>query len=154
MLEENPGTGQCKWGAWGKNCAGPFRLRGERMTAIILVVSFVLLLAGCSKKEQPERVGADNTGRNVRDRSSESVTAGDQSESESDRKITQNIRQAVVADDSMSTNAKNIKIITIDGAVTLRGPVKSEKEKADIGAKAEQVAGVKRVDNQLEIVAR
>ena len=47
--------------------------------------------------------------------------------------------------------AKNIKIITIDGVVTLRGPVKSEKEKTDIGAKAQQVAGVKRVDNQLEV---
>ena len=68
---------------------------------------------------------------------------GDQSENEADRTITQNIRKAITADDSLSTNAKNVKIITNDGTVTLRGPVKSEKEKADIEAKAKQVAGVK-----------
>ena len=80
-------------------------------------------------------------------------TAGDQSENEADRTITQNIRQAITADDSLSINAKNVKIITNDGLVTLRGPVKSEKEKADIEAKAKQVAGVKNVDNQLEIAS-
>jgi osmotically-inducible protein OsmY len=46
-----------------------------------------------------------------------------------------------------------VKIITNDGIVTLRGPVKSEKEKVDIEAKAKQVSGVKRVDNQLEIAS-
>jgi hypothetical protein len=65
----------------------------------------------------------DNTGKNVRDRDSNNLTPLDQSESESDRTITQEIRKAVMADDSLSTNAKNIKIITINGVVTLRGPV-------------------------------
>ena len=60
-------------------------------------------------------------------------------------------RQAIVADDSVSTNGKNVKIITVDGMVTLSGPVKTEQEKTNIGAKAQQIAGVKRVDNQLEI---
>jgi hyperosmotically inducible protein len=78
-------------------------------------------------------------------------TSGDQSESEADRTITQNVRQAVTADDSVSTNGQNVKIITNDGTVTLRGPVKSEQEKTNIGAKAQQIAGVKSVDNQLEI---
>jgi hyperosmotically inducible periplasmic protein len=72
-------------------------------------------------------------------------------ESEPDRTITQNVRQAVTADDSISTNGKNVKIITVDGTVTLRGPVKSEQEKTNIAAKAQQIAGVKKVDNQLEI---
>jgi osmotically-inducible protein OsmY len=127
-----------------------------------LFLFLVLLTIGCSDrsksdrstKDQPRQSAAvepDNTGRNVRDRGGETKTAGDQSESEADRTITQNIRQAVVADESLSTNAKNVKIITVDGAVTLRGPVKSEKEKADIANKAKQIAGVKRVDNQLEI---
>ena len=78
-------------------------------------------------------------------------TSGNQSESEADRKISQNIRQAITADDSVSTNGKNVKIITVDGVVTLRGPVKSETEKTNIGAKAQQIAGVKNVENQLEI---
>jgi len=57
----------------------------------------------------------------------------------------------VTADDSISINGKNVKIITVDGTVTLRGPVKSEQEKTNIAAKAQQIAGVKQVDNQLEI---
>ena len=59
----------------------------------------------------------------------------------------------MVSDDSLSTTAKNVKIITNDGVVTLRGPVKSEHEKQAIAAKAQQVAGVQRVDNQLEVAA-
>ena len=113
--------------------------------------------AGCSRDgEAPKSTAAvepDNTGRNVRDRNHATKTAEDQSENEADRTITQNIRKAITSDDSLSTNAKNVKIITSDGTVTLRGPVKSEKEKADIEAKAKQVAGVKKVDNQLEIAS-
>jgi osmotically-inducible protein OsmY len=61
------------------------------------------------------------------------------------------VRQAITSDDALSTSAQNVKIVTSDGTVTLRGPVKSEKEKQDIEAKAKQVAGVKRVENELEI---
>ena len=128
-----------------------------RASALGLVLAFVVL--GCSKNDvskndQPSQTAmtaADNSGKNVRDRDDATKTSGDQAENETDRTISQNIRQSVVADDSMSTNGKNVKIITVDGTVTLRGPVKSEKEKTNIGAKAQQVAGVKRVDNQLEI---
>jgi hyperosmotically inducible periplasmic protein len=99
----------------------------------------------------PAQMAPDNTGRNVRDRSNATLTPGDQSESEADRNLTQKIRQAVVADKSLSTNAKNVKIITINGVVTLRGPVNSPQEKATIEAKAQQFAGLNQVDNQLEI---
>jgi hyperosmotically inducible periplasmic protein len=127
-------------------------------TIIVLLLSTVLIV-GCSKNRSEDKqvsqtaVEPDNSGRNVRDRNDKTKTAGDQSENEADRTISQNIRQAVTADDSLSTNAKNVKIITNDGTVTLRGPVKSEKEKAEIEAKAKQVAGVKRVDNQLEVTS-
>jgi osmotically-inducible protein OsmY len=120
----------------------------------VLLLSTVLIV-GCSRSEDKQvsqtAVEPDNSGRNVRDRNDQNKTAGDQSESEADRTISQNIRQALTADDSLSTNGKNAKIITIDGTVTLRGPVKSDKEKSAIGAKAQQIAGVKNVDNQLEI---
>jgi hypothetical protein len=96
----------------------------------------------------------DNTGRNVRDRGGATLTPGDQSESEADRTLTQQIRRAVVADDSLSTIAKNIKIITIDGVVTLRGPVQNPREKEIIEAKAQQIAGIDRIDNQLEVTER
>jgi hyperosmotically inducible periplasmic protein len=129
-----------------------------RISALSLVLVF--LAFGCSKKEdvskneapsQTAAVPADNSGRNERDRNDATKTAGDQSESEADRTISQNIRKAVTSDDSVSTNGKNVKIITVDGVVTLRGPVKSEAEKTNIAAKAQQIAGVKNVENQLEV---
>ena len=126
----------------------------------ILFLILTIPLIGCSKDRTAQNQGSqsaalepDNSGRNVRDRNEATKTPGDQSENEADRTITQNIRKAISADDSLSTNAKNVKIITSDGMVTLRGPVKSEKEKADIEAKAKQVAGVKNVDNQLEVAS-
>jgi osmotically-inducible protein OsmY len=68
--------------------------------------------------------------------------------------ITQAIRKAVVADKALSTKAHNVKIITADGVVTLRGPVNSAEEKDKIAAKAKSVAGVKSVENKLEIASR
>jgi osmotically-inducible protein OsmY len=103
-----------------------------------------------STKGEAANNAADNTGRNVRDRG-DTVTSGDQSESKADLATTQKIRQAVVADDSLSTDAHNVKIITAEGAVTLRGPVKSDDERKKIGAMAEQVAGAGRVQNHLEV---
>ena len=128
------------------------------MKSITLLLLSMVLMVGCSKnrsedKQVSQTVEPDNSGRNVRDRDNQTKTPVDQSENEADRTITQNIRQALTADDSLSTNAKNVKIITNDGTVTLRGPVKSEKEKTDIEAKAKQVAGVKRVDNQIEFAS-
>jgi osmotically-inducible protein OsmY len=58
----------------------------------------------------------------------------------------------VVADDSLSTTAHNVKIITVNGVVTLRGPVNSAKEKANIDAKAQHIAGATKVENHLEII--
>jgi osmotically-inducible protein OsmY len=96
---------------------------------------------------------ADNSGRNVRDRTGTAPTADQQSNNAGDMKVTQAVRRAVVADKALSTNAHNVKIITQDGVVTLRGPVRNEGEKHKIEAKARAVRGVKRVDNQLEIAS-
>ena len=98
------------------------------------------------------QMAPDNTGRNVRDRGGATLMPGDQSESKADRTLTKQIRQAVVADKSLSTTAKNVKIITLNGVVTLRGPVKSPQEKGSIEAKAQRLAGTTNVDNQLEII--
>jgi hyperosmotically inducible periplasmic protein len=78
-------------------------------------------------------------------------TASDESENEADRKITQQIRQAVTKDDSLSTSAQNVKIITQDGKVTLRGIVKSDSEKQKIGEMAKKASGVKNVENLLTV---
>lgn len=72
-------------------------------------------------------------------------------ETEADRAITQQIRQLLMDDDSLSIGAKNIKIITMNGVVTLRGTVNSEREKTEIGRKTKSMSGVRTVDNQLEV---
>ena len=104
--------------------------------------------------ERPADYPADNSGRNQRDASGATVTSGDQSNTKADLEITQAVRKAVTADDAISVNGQNVKIITTGGVVTLRGPVKDEAEKARIATKAKSVAGVTRVDNQLEVAAR
>lgn len=93
----------------------------------------------------------DNSRVNTRDRSGDTLTPTDQGGSEADRKLTQQVRQAVMQDDSLSFTAKNIKIITVNGKVTLRGPVKSEQERAAIDAAAKRVAGASQVENLLEL---
>ena len=97
---------------------------------------------------------ADNSARNVRDRNEATVTPLDQGKSEGDRAITKQIRQGVVADDALSTNGKNVKIITQDGVVVLRGPVESVAEKDAIASIASRAPGVKRVEDQLEVETR
>lgn len=96
----------------------------------------------------------DNSGINMRDRNNQALTAGDQSESEMDRRITQQIRRALTTDSSLSTNAKNIKIITIEGRVLLRGPVNSDSERSKIAEKAKRIDGVNNIENQLEVVKK
>ena len=81
------------------------------------------------------------------------MTADEQGQSPADIDLTQKIRRAIVDDDSLSTYAKNIKIITKDGMVTLKGPVRSEQEKSTIEAKATAVAGTAKIKNQIEVKA-
>jgi hyperosmotically inducible protein len=96
---------------------------------------------------------ADNTSKNQRDRSGETRTSGDQSNSPEDVKITATIRRAIVKDHSLSASAKNVKIITADGTVTLRGPVQNEAEKTKIAELAQSAASNAKIDNQLEVKA-
>jgi hyperosmotically inducible periplasmic protein len=98
-----------------------------------------------------EKAKPDNTATNERDRSGETKTSGDQSNSSADLKITQAIRQALMKEGELSTTAKNIKIITDNGQVTLRGPVKSAQEKAKIDQLAKSAAGGAKIDDQLDV---
>ena len=104
--------------------------------------------------DNTEKAAADNTEKNERDRNPSALTPGDQGENKADREITQSVRQKVVGHDGLSMTAENVKIITVDGVVTLRGPVKDAQERATIGDIAQRIQGVKRVDNQLEIASR
>jgi hyperosmotically inducible periplasmic protein len=93
---------------------------------------------------------ADNTKINERDRQG-ALTPMDQGNSSSETNITATIRKALMGDKTLSFTAKNVKVITIGNKVTLRGPVKSDQEKASVEALAKQTPGVSEVDNQLEV---
>lgn len=118
------------------------------MKKIVLIPLLATVLVACDNKPN----AADNTSRNVQDRENAAISPLNQSESESDRSITQKIRQLVMDSASLSTNGKNVKIITINGTVTLRGPVESDDEKITIERLASNVSGVVNVDNQLEVI--
>ncbi len=98
-------------------------------------------------------VEPDNTGVNVRDRDDSTKTSLDQNENQNDIDITAEIRERVV-ETELSVNAQNVKIITQDGKVTLRGPVQTEAEKQQIEETALAVAGKGNVDNQLEVTRK
>ena len=98
-----------------------------------------------------EKTNPDNTAINQRDRSGDTKTSGDQSNSSSDLKVTQAIRQALMKDDMLSTTAKNIKVITENGQVTLRGPVKNVQEKARVDQLAKSAAGGANIVDQLDV---
>jgi sporulation protein YlmC with PRC-barrel domain len=95
--------------------------------------------------------GADNTRLNVRDRDSRTLTPLDQGNSQADVSTTAQIRKAILATKGMTTNAKNVKIITQNGRVTLRGPVNTDEERTTIGEIAGRIATSGDVDNQLEV---
>jgi osmotically-inducible protein OsmY len=131
---------------------------GLTLIAVLLLLSVV---SGCSdhRREEPTVAAAaetppDNTGVNERDRDGGTLTPTDQAENEADRGVTQRVRQSIVEDDSLSLTARNVKIVTVNGVVTLRGPVENSQEKSTIESKAQLVAGVTRVDNQLEVINR
>lgn len=92
----------------------------------------------------------DNSGLNTRDRDTNNLTPGDQGNSADDIDLTQRIRKGLM-DSTYSVNAKNIKIITVNGQVTLRGPVDSDSEKTGIESLAKGIAGDSKVNNQLEV---
>ena len=101
--------------------------------------------------QQASPPAADNTKVNERDRSQNEPTADQQKDNRSDRDITQQIRQSIMKDKSLSNYAHNVKIITENGQVTLKGPVRSEDEKKTVEAKATEVAGENKVTSQLDI---
>jgi hyperosmotically inducible protein len=94
----------------------------------------------------------DNTRTNKGDASQDATTADQQKMNPTDRALTQKIRTEVMKDKSLSTYAHNVKIISQDGKVTLKGPVRTKEEKTTIGEKAAAVAGEGNVTNEIEIV--
>lgn len=93
----------------------------------------------------------DNTKVNARDRTASAKTADQQGNSKADLDLTQKIRRAIMADKTLTSYAHNIKVITRDGHVTLKGPVHSSEEKSTLEAKATDIAGSGNVTNRISI---
>lgn len=94
---------------------------------------------------------ADNTDMNTRDKNGNTLTPQDQPNSEADRKLLADVRSAIVDDDDLSTAAHNVKIMVVNGVVTLRGPVKNASEKTRVEQIARSVTGVVNIENRLDI---
>lgn len=121
-----------------------------RLAVIFSLLAFAV--GGCNPMTDTSSSApaADNTAINARDQNAEMKTPIDQNENQADINITANIRKRVV-DTQLSVNAQNVKIVTQDGLVTLRGPVKSAAEKQQIEDIAHNVAGADKVVSQLEV---
>lgn len=124
------------------------------MKRMIWTIGILFVLSGSAYAvETPENrsVSPDNSEINKRDQDPSAVTPEMQSADPADVETTRKIRKEITNDDSLSTTAKNVKIITQGGKVTLRGPVNNPDEKAKIAKKAEQIAGQGKVENELEV---
>jgi hypothetical protein len=102
-------------------------------------------------RDRTNNVDTDNTALNARDRDSQALTPLKQGNSKEDISTTSQIRREIVRNKDISTTAHNVKIITVDGKVTLRGPVNSEEEKRTIAEIAQRLSNGQPVDNQLEV---
>lgn len=128
-------------------------MKKPMLVAMCLVVSPMIVQAAQESGSGTyimDRSNADNTEINIRDRNDQTLTPLDQSNTKTDISITQAIRQSIMKQD-FSSDAKNIKIITQNGEVTLRGPVNNSAEAEKITALAKAVPGIKSLHNQLEV---
>ena len=124
-----------------------------------LTIAFVAILGGLTAQsgiaQTPSTttapVQSDNSKANKMDSTNTTATADAQKDNVNDRTITQNIRKSIMADKSLSTYAHNVKIVAVNGSVTLNGVVRSDQEKANVEAKAVAVVGQSHVTNDLKV---
>jgi len=127
-----------------------------KKTSVALLAACVLSSAGfvsAQDRTMPadSATPADNTAVNKRDQDGDTATPMDQPNNKADIEVAANVRSAIVDDKSLSMKAHNVKLVASSGVVVLRGPVTSADEKARVAKIVRAVAGVNRVDNQLEI---
>jgi hyperosmotically inducible periplasmic protein len=114
---------------------------------VVNAAAFVMLQSAGAQAVPP----ADNTKSNQTDASNREVTADTQKENDTDRGLVQRIRKSLMADKDLSTYAHNVKVISINGQVTLNGVVRSDDEKSKVAGLAEEVAGKQHVVNDLKV---
>ena len=120
----------------------------KSMSAVIWVILSMACVLPAQTPSSPP--AADNTKTNK----TAGPTADQQKQNKSDVQITRDIRQLITKDKALSTYAKNIKIVSQNGQVTLSGPVHTDAEKNSVEAKAVQVAGGGHVKNDIQIAPK
>ena len=118
------------------------------LAGLLLVCGTLVFAQDSTEQNAP---ASDNTKMNQRDRNPNEPTADQQQNNRSDRDITQQVRQAIMSDKTFSTYAHNVKVITQNGQVTLKGPVRSDDEKRAVEAKAAAIAGDGKVTSELTV---
>lgn len=116
----------------------------------VLLLLCLTAAVGIVSAQDQQSAAPDNTKQNK----TQGMTADNQKEDKADRTTTQKIRKAILADKSLSSYAHNIKVITANGTVTLKGPVRSDEEKSAIEAKATEIAGAGNVTSELTVAPK
>jgi len=126
--------------------------KNSNVIAAAMILLFSTYLAVPGKAQSDDQVKPDNTKVNQRDKDPGEVTADQQKMNAADRALTAKIRKSVMADKSLTTYGHNVKIISQNGIVTLKGPVHSDDEVKSIMAKATDAAGgPDKVVNQMSV---
>ena len=131
-------------------------MKTQALTAILAAGLLIIAAQGAMSQSStaPGTVPTDNTKSNKLDPSNTAATADAQKDNAGDRTITQRIRKSLVTDKALSTYAHNVKIVSVNGTVTLNGVVRSEEEKSAIEAKVVSVAGKGNVVNDLKVAPK
>src|ERR1700730_4258932 len=131
-------------------------MKTQALTAILAAGLLIIAAQGAMSQSStaPGTVPTDNTKSNTLDPSNTAATADAQKDNAGDRTIPPRIRKSLVTDKALSTYAHNVKILSVNGTVTLNGVVRSEEEKSAIEAKAVSVAGKGNVVNDLKVAPK
>jgi hyperosmotically inducible periplasmic protein len=122
-------------------------MKAKVLHSIVISTAALAVLQSAGAQSVP----ADNSKSNQMDASNRQVTADDQKENDTDRGLTQRIRKSVMADKDLSTYAHNVKVVSINGEVTLNGVVRSDEERSKVASLAEDIAGKGHVINDLKV---
>ena len=129
-----------------------FQKRSQTSAIVLALALSVSWVAPGRAQSATSQAQPDNTKVNKRDKNPDEATADQQKMNAADRNLTARIRKSVMADKTLSTYAHNVKIISQNGIVTLKGPVRSDDEVRSIMAKAVEAAGGSdKVVNQMSV---
>jgi osmotically-inducible protein OsmY len=126
--------------------------RTTKAAACAAVVTAAFAFAGvAAANDDKAKTEPDNTKRNEAIVERNAPTAESQSNDKGDMELTAKVRRAIVDDESLSTYAHNVKIVSNNGSVYLSGPVRTEAERQAVERIAAGVAGKTKVKSDVAV---